>query len=131
MQGFSPAAQSPPAWIARSNANAQVLLNVDSKYQPEAAQRRGMPGFDETVTQLTSDRRARLKADREGAIRELQRRLYDGGFAGIVFSFVSMVRSPPRVQPEIQAVRATDECVPSDQPPPRLEAPADREASLR
>ena len=71
------AAQAPQqaSWIARSNANAQVLLNVEAKYQPEGAQRRGMPGFDEAVTQLTPDRRARRKADREGALRELQRRL--------------------------------------------------------
>src|SRR6185436_11262668 len=75
----SPVAQLSPApqaaWIARSNANAEVLLNVEAKYQPEAAARRGMAGFDDTITQLAPDRRARWKADREGALHELQRRL--------------------------------------------------------
>jgi uncharacterized protein (DUF885 family) len=69
------AQQAPPSWIARSNANAEVLLNVEARYQPEAAGRRGMAGFDETVTQLTPDRRTRWKADRERALGELQRRL--------------------------------------------------------
>src|SRR5262245_37453771 len=68
-------APKAPAWITRSNANAQLLLDVEAKYSPEAAQQRGMPGFDDSVTQLASDRRARQKADREGALRELQRRL--------------------------------------------------------
>jgi hypothetical protein len=63
-----------PPWIARSNENAQVLLNAQSKYNPENAARQGVPGFNEEVRQLPSDRRERMKADRENALRELQRR---------------------------------------------------------
>jgi hypothetical protein len=67
-------APSLQPWIARSNENAQVLLNAQSKYNPEAAARQGVPGFNEEVLQLPSDRRERVKADRENALRELQRR---------------------------------------------------------
>lgn len=80
-QGGSPAAQgsSPalrqPDWITRSNENAQVLLKVMAAYSPESAAREGVLGLDEQVTQLPPDRRTRLKADREAALRELQRRL--------------------------------------------------------
>jgi hypothetical protein len=63
-----------PAWIARSNDNAQILLNAQSAYNPEGAARQGLSGFDEQVLQLPKDRRERMKADLEKALRELQRR---------------------------------------------------------
>ena len=63
------------SWIARSNGNAQVLLKVRAKYGPEEAARNGMAGLDEQVTVLASDRLARIKADTQSAVRELQRRL--------------------------------------------------------
>jgi Bacterial protein of unknown function (DUF885) len=71
-RGAQPAAQ--PSWIARSNENAQILLNAQSAYNPEGAARQGLPGFDEQVLQLPKDRRERMKADLEKALRELQRR---------------------------------------------------------
>jgi hypothetical protein len=71
-RGAQPANQ--PSWIARSNDNAQILLNAQSAYNPEEAARQGLSGFDEQVLQLPKDRRERMKADLEKALRELQRR---------------------------------------------------------
>src|SRR4029453_13495604 len=48
-RGAQPANQ--PAWIARSNDNAQILLNAQSAYNPEGAARQGLSGFDEQVLQ--------------------------------------------------------------------------------
>jgi hypothetical protein len=67
-------APSEPSWIARSNENARILLNAQSAYNPEGAARQGLSGFDEQVFQLPKDRRERMKADLEKALRELQRR---------------------------------------------------------
>jgi hypothetical protein len=71
-RGAQPANQPP--WIARSNDNAQILLNAQSAYNPEGAARQGLSGFDEQIVQLPKDRRERMKADLEKALRELQRR---------------------------------------------------------
>jgi hypothetical protein len=71
-RGAQPASQ--PSWIARSNDNAQILLNAQSTYSPEGAARQGLYGFDDQVLQLPKDRRERMKADLEKALRELQRR---------------------------------------------------------
>ncbi len=64
-----------PSWITRSNENAQILLKARAKYGPEQAARDGMTGFDEEVTTLPSDRRSRIRADTQAALRELNRRL--------------------------------------------------------
>ena len=66
-----------PAWVARSNENAQLLLRVRAKYSPEDAGRNGVAGLEEAVTQLPPDRRVRLKADTEDALAQLRRRLDD------------------------------------------------------
>src|SRR5438552_17110198 len=45
-------APAPPAWIQRSNANAQVLLEVLARFAPEQAGQFGVPGLDEQVLDL-------------------------------------------------------------------------------
>src|SRR6266540_2262895 len=72
--GQRPAAGGP-AWIARANDAAQILLSVEARYRPEAASRQGVPGFDDQITQLPPDRRTRMKADYTKALGELRRRL--------------------------------------------------------
>ena len=64
-----------PAWIARSNANAQILLTLTAKYGPEGAARQGVQGLDEAVTQLPSNRRDTVRADTRAALAELHNRL--------------------------------------------------------
>jgi hypothetical protein len=68
-------AAAQPAWIARSNENAQILLKLQAKYAPEGASRQGIPGLDEQVTQLPKDLRTRGRADQLAAVQELKRRL--------------------------------------------------------
>src|SRR5437867_4410149 len=51
----SPPSSAPPipAWVAKSNQNAQVLMAVIAKFQPEGAARLGMPGYDEAILDLS------------------------------------------------------------------------------
>jgi hypothetical protein len=47
---FSLSAQSSqPAWVARSNQNAELLLDVMARYSPEEAGRFGVLGLDASV----------------------------------------------------------------------------------
>jgi uncharacterized protein (DUF885 family) len=52
--GAAPAAAAParPAWIARSDANAQVLLESITQFAPEAAAQFGVEGFDDKTLDL-------------------------------------------------------------------------------
>jgi hypothetical protein len=43
---------APPAWVQRSNQDAQVLLKVMARFNPEAASRFGVSGLDEQVIDL-------------------------------------------------------------------------------
>ena len=64
--------QDPPAWVARSNQNAQILIHIDSKYSPEAASRRGVQGLDDQITEFSADRPEKLRADFVKAREQLQ-----------------------------------------------------------
>lgn len=68
-------APAQPAWVARSNENAQILLKLQAKYSPEGASRQGIQGLDEQITQLPKDRREKIRADQLAAVQELKRRL--------------------------------------------------------
>lgn len=50
----APAATPPsvPAWVQKSNADAQVLLDVMAKFDPEFASRTGLHGYDDKVVDL-------------------------------------------------------------------------------
>jgi hypothetical protein len=52
-----------PAWVAVSNADAQGMLKIISKYSPEEAANFGMTGFDAEVSDLGPKRAERLTAD--------------------------------------------------------------------
>ena len=43
---------TPPAWVARSNQNAQVLLEVIARFNPESAGQLGVEGRDEQIIDL-------------------------------------------------------------------------------
>ncbi len=70
-----PAAETGDDWVARSNENAKVLLEVQAKYGPEGAARIGIDGLDEEVFQLPLDLQERVTADTKAAIGVLQERL--------------------------------------------------------
>jgi len=73
----SPASTAPPtpAWVARSNQNAQVLLAVIAKFQPEGTAQLGMPGFDEAILDLSPGFEERARLATETAKAELEKRL--------------------------------------------------------
>lgn len=68
-------AQSPPAWVARSNQNAQLLIDFDTKYSPEEGSREGLRAFDEQVFTMPADRAARERADLRNIQKEFEKRL--------------------------------------------------------
>jgi hypothetical protein len=63
------------AWVARSNQNAQLLIDIDARYAPESAGASGASGMDERVTVITPDLPERVRADLRAAGKELQSRL--------------------------------------------------------
>ncbi|MGI8958776.1 MAG: DUF885 family protein, partial [Bryobacteraceae bacterium] len=64
-----------PAFVAKSNANAQILLNVEARFGPEGASSLGVTGLDEQISIPTADRPARFRNDLSGAVKTLQSRL--------------------------------------------------------
>ncbi|HSP13380.1 MAG TPA: DUF885 domain-containing protein [Thermoanaerobaculia bacterium] len=60
-----------PEWVKRSNANAQILLDVLARFSPESAARLGVDGYDAEITQLPLDIDARNIAALEDAIKKL------------------------------------------------------------
>lgn len=79
----SPSAPSPQAsasspggeWIARSNANAQVMLEVLARFSPETAGFFGVDGLDEEILDLEPGIVARSIEATEGALTTLRRHL--------------------------------------------------------
>ena len=61
-------------WIARSNQNAQVLLDVQAKYAPEFAARTGVSGIDERISDFTPGHRERQREGIRQALATLKER---------------------------------------------------------
>lgn len=70
-----PAASTPPAWVARSNENAKVLLEVLIRFSPEAASLFGAEGHDEEVADLKPGVQQRERKSTTDAIATLEQRL--------------------------------------------------------
>jgi hypothetical protein len=70
------AAQAPgSAWIEKSNANAELLLDFLARFSPESASHLGVPGLDDKVVDLKPRLYERTREAGEKALAELQRRL--------------------------------------------------------
>ena len=67
-------AADTPAWVDKSNKNAQLLLNVTARYSPESAASLGIPGFDEKISVPTADLLEREQRDLKDVGRQLQAR---------------------------------------------------------
>jgi hypothetical protein len=61
-----------PAWVAKSNQNAQILIAVDAKYGPEGASSEGVPGLDDKVSVFSADESKRHREDLVKARQQLQ-----------------------------------------------------------
>ncbi|HEX7838737.1 MAG TPA: DUF885 domain-containing protein [Kofleriaceae bacterium] len=74
-----PKAASPPAgdrgWIERSNQNAQLLLDVGAKFQPEMAARQGIAGHDDRIADFAPGHRQRQREATQQVQAELEKRL--------------------------------------------------------
>ena len=70
-----PAATATPAWVARSNADAEPLLTAIAQFHPEFASRVGVPGYDEKVVDMQPGRPARERAALEASRTALQSKL--------------------------------------------------------
>lgn len=64
-----------PAWVERSNTNAQVLLQAIGRYAPEEASFFGLRDFDTRISDLSPGYSERLGAALGAAHRELAARL--------------------------------------------------------
>jgi uncharacterized protein (DUF885 family) len=67
-------AQTPPAWVQKSNQNAQVLIEILARYAPEQASAQGVTGFDDQISNASPDQPERFRRDLAVARLELQRR---------------------------------------------------------
>jgi len=72
-QSLTAAAQAP-AWVANSDKNARLLIDVQAKYSPENAVARGVQGIDEQISIPSADRPARFRADLRKVRQELEAR---------------------------------------------------------
>lgn len=72
---IGPSFAQQPAWVAKSNENAKILLNIEARYAPESAGSLGVTGLDEQISIPSADRPARFRHDLSGAVQTLQSRL--------------------------------------------------------
>jgi uncharacterized protein (DUF885 family) len=73
----APAAASQAAsrdWIARSNQNAQLLLDVQARFAPEFAARTGVAGIDDRISDFSPGYRERQRQAAREAIAALEER---------------------------------------------------------
>ncbi len=65
----------PPAWVQKSNENAQLLIAIMARYSAEDAASEGVPGLDEQITTASPEQPERFRRDIAVARIELQKRL--------------------------------------------------------
>jgi len=61
--------------VTKSNQNAQLLIDIQARYSPEAASRNGAAGLDDKITVLSADRQRLQRRDWAEAQKQLQTRL--------------------------------------------------------
>jgi hypothetical protein len=64
---------STPDWVRRSNDDAQVLLKVLARFNPEFAARTGVSGVDDQIVDLKPDFQRRRREATKQAIAELEK----------------------------------------------------------
>lgn len=66
---------TPPAWVARSNQDAKVLLDVEARFTPESAAQQGVEGVDDKVIDLGPNINQRHRAAIGEARTQLEKML--------------------------------------------------------
>ncbi|MFC3660351.1 DUF885 domain-containing protein [Luteimonas notoginsengisoli] len=69
------AAPATPAWVQKSNGDAQVLIAAQAQFQPEGFSFFGIPGYDDKVSDLGPDNGKRFRAAMAEAKSALQAKL--------------------------------------------------------
>ena len=70
-----PATAAEPAWVATSNANTKLVLEVEGRFDPEQMSAFGMSQFDGLVADVAPGRNERLVAALEALQATLKQRL--------------------------------------------------------
>jgi hypothetical protein len=65
----------PPAWVQKSNQNAQLLIDIEARYSPEQAAAEGVQGLDEQISTWSPEQPERFRRDTAVARIELEKRL--------------------------------------------------------
>jgi hypothetical protein len=74
LTGVSTAAEEP-GWVAESDANAQIVLEVLAEFNPEGAAQLGVDGLDEAIIDYRPGLYERNRSASEAVLAELARRL--------------------------------------------------------
>jgi Bacterial protein of unknown function (DUF885) len=85
-----------PAWVERSNADAQSLLKVIADFNPEFASRLGIPGYDDKAIDLKPGIVERTRAALESARTELQKKLAGETDANVRQDLQIMIKAADR-----------------------------------
>ena len=96
LSAAEPATTPPPAWVERSNANAQVLLKTMAELHPEFASRIGMSGYDEKVIDLKPGIVERQRTAMKAALAELQKKLGSESDANVKQDLQIMIKAAER-----------------------------------
>lgn len=100
------AAATAPAWVAESDANAQVLLEVLARFSPESAAQIGVEGHDQEVTDLGPKIYERRRDAGLKALKELQSRLAAAKDPAVRQDLAIMIQS---TQDDLESNRLQDE----------------------
>jgi len=90
------AAAAPPAWVTRSNDNAQTLLKAIAQFNPEFASFVGLSGYDDKSIDLKPGIEQRLRTAIETARGELQKKLAAEQDANVRQDLQIMVKAADR-----------------------------------
>jgi hypothetical protein len=74
LTGVSTAADEP-GWVAESDANAKIVLEVLAEFNPEGAARLGVDGLDEAIIDFRPGLYERNRSASEAVLAELRKRL--------------------------------------------------------
>jgi hypothetical protein len=64
-----------PAWVAKSDAHAKVLVDVLARFGPEGASQFGVEGLDNEILDLKPRRQERVQQELKAALADLEKRL--------------------------------------------------------
>jgi len=92
----SPTATSAPAWVERSNADAQVMLKAMAEFRPEFASRIGFSGYDEKVIDLKPGVVERQRAAMQSTVADLKKKLAGESDANVKQDLQIMITTAER-----------------------------------